>query len=174
MMHEMTIASLGLDKESKTPILFLHSVDSVDEADRKELAIWIGVMEASSIVFALQGIDFERPLTHDLFRNFLLDIAFSIAKIEVTDIIDNTFYAKIYFVSNEREFCVDARPSDAIAMALRFNAPIYVSEVVLGKAHAGSKIDIKKVEVADNSEEGKKWADYLANMTPDEFGKYKV
>ena len=83
---------------------------------------------------------------------------------------ENTFYARIYFLSKEGDFDMDARPSDAIALALRFEAPIYVADSVI----QSSKINTGEVEVADNSAEGKKWADYLENLSPEDFGKYKV
>lgn len=165
MMHEMTIASLSLDQESKVPIIVLQSSDG-----EKFLPIWIGVLEASSIVFALQEMEFERPLTHDLFKNFLTRMALKVSKIEVCDLKKNTFFAKIYFGSGENEFFMDARPSDAIAMAIRFKAPIYVDEAVLIKSARG----VEASEMADESDEGKKWAEYLEKLDPDDFGKYKL
>lgn len=165
MLHEMTIASLTIDPDSHTPIIVLKSDD-----EDKTLMIWIGVLEATSIIYALQGISFERPLTHDLFKNFLERMAFKITRIEINDLDNNTFYAKIYFTTGEKEFYMDARPSDAIAMAIRFNTSIYVDHEVIEKAKQGSE----KVEVADDSEEGKKWAEYLENLSQEDFGKYKV
>jgi hypothetical protein len=94
----------------------------------------------------------------------------SVVKVEVCDLKDNTFYARIYFVSKDKSFDIDARPSDAIALALRFKAPIYVEDSVMQK----SKISDGGAEALDTSEEGKKWADYLENLSPDDFGKYKV
>jgi hypothetical protein len=90
--------------------------------------------------------------------------------VEVCDLRDSTFFARIYFESQDGGFDMDARPSDAIALALRFNAPIYVDDKVMEK----SKINQEEVEVLDESEEGKKWAEYLENLSPEDFGKYKV
>jgi bifunctional DNase/RNase len=109
-------------------------------------------------------------MTHDLLKNFADNLQISIVKVEVCDLKDNTFYARIYFVSKDQSFDIDARPSDAIALALRFKAPIYVEDSVMQK----SKISDGEAEVVDTSEEGKKWADYLANLSSDDFGKYKV
>ena len=83
---------------------------------------------------------------------------------------ENTFYAEIHFASKERSFTMDARPSDAIALALRFHAPIFVDERVMEKSQAGKATG----EVLDDSEEGKKWAKYLEKLSPEDFGKYKV
>jgi bifunctional DNase/RNase len=142
-----------MDPASNTPIIILKSDD-----DEQAVPIWIGLLEATSIASALQNIKYDRPMTHDLLKNFADTLQFSIVKVEVCDLKDNTFYARIYFVSKDQSFDIDARPSDAIALALRFKAPIYVEDSVMQK----SKISDGEAEVADTSEEGKKWADYLA------------
>jgi bifunctional DNase/RNase len=154
-----------MDPASNTPIIILRS-----EKDDLAIPIWIGLLEATSIASALQEIKYDRPMTHDLFKNFSDTLQISIAKVEVCDLKDNTFFARIYFVSKDSNFDIDARPSDAIALALRFNAPIFVEDAVMQK----SKISGGEAEVVDTSEEGKKWADYLENLSPDDFGKYKV
>jgi hypothetical protein len=165
MLRKVNIAGLTMDPASNTPIIILKTED-----DEQAVPIWIGLLEATSIASALQNIKYERPMTHDLFKNFtqLLDI--SVSKVEVCDLRDNTFYARIHFVSKDRGFDIDARPSDAIALALRFDAPIFVEEAVI----QSSKARETDVEVADTSEEGKKWADYLEKLSSDDFGKYKV
>jgi hypothetical protein len=154
-----------MDPASNTPIIILKS-----EEDEQAVPIWIGLLEATSIASALQNIKYERPMTHDLLKNFADTLQISIVKVEVCDLKDNTFYARIYFVSKDKSFDIDARPSDAIALALRFKAPIYVEDSVMQK----SKISDGGAEALDTSEEGKKWADYLENLSPDDFGKYKV
>ncbi len=166
MLHEMTITALTIDPKSQTPVMILKPRDGSEE----ELLIWIGVLEATSIVYALQDIHFERPLTHDLFKNFLEKNLYQVTKIEICDLKENTFYAKIFFTVHEKEIFMDARPSDAIAMAVRFNAPIFASDHVLKSAGAGSE----SIEIADDSEQGKKWAEYLKNLSQEDFGKYKV
>ena len=154
-----------MDPASNTPIIILRS-----EKDDLAIPIWIGLLEATSIASALQDIKYDRPMTHDLFKNFSDTLQISIAKVEVCDLKENTFFARIYFVTKDSNFDIDARPSDAIALALRFNAPIFVEDAVMQK----SKISGGEAEVVDTSEEGKKWADYLENLSPDDFGKYKV
>jgi len=165
MLREVTISGLTIDPESNTPILILKPVDSEDM-----IPIWIGLLEATSIATALKKVEFDRPMTHDLFINFMDKLATTILKIEVCDLKDNTFFARIYFSAGEREFDMDARPSDAIAIATRCNAPIYVDDNVIQKF----KMDGKEFEAMDKSEEGKKWADYLTKLDPEDFGKYKV
>jgi bifunctional DNase/RNase len=164
-MRKVNIAGLTMDPASNTPIIILKTED-----DDQAIPIWIGLLEATSIASALQKIVYERPMTHDLFKNFteLLDI--SVTKVEVCELKDNTFYARIHFLSKEGDFDMDARPSDAIALALRYNAPIFVADAVI----QSSKMTDGEVEVADQSDEGKKWADYLENLSPEDFGKYKV
>jgi bifunctional DNase/RNase len=115
----VSIAGLTIDPASNTPIIILKS-EQTDQA----MPIWIGLLEATSIASALQKIKYERPMTHDLFKNFTDLMNISISKIEVCDLKDNTFFAKIYFISDEANFEMDARPSDAIALALRFDAKI--------------------------------------------------
>ncbi len=165
MLHEVSIAGLTMDPTSNTPIIILKLV-SGDQA----IPIWIGLLEATSIASALQDIKFDRPMTHDLFKIFVENIKMEVSKVEVCDIQDNTFYAKIYFISKENSFSIDARPSDAIAIALRFQAPIYVDDKVLEK----SQMVDADPEILIKSKEGEKWAEYLEKLSPEDFGKYKV
>lgn len=162
MLHKVSIASLTIDPASNTPIVVLKS-----DEDGQTVPIWIGLLEATSIVAILQGIKFDRPMTHDLFKNFLTLQDMSVSGVEVVDIQNNTFYARINFICRDKSFSMDARPSDAIALALRFKAPIYVEDKVLDKSGPVKG----QTEVLDNSEEGKKWAEYLENLSPDKFGK---
>jgi len=165
MLHKVSIAGLTMDPTSNTPIIILKSEES-----EQAVPIWIGLLEATSIASALQNVKFDRPMTHDLFKNFTDRLHIAVAKVEVCDLRDSTFFARIYFESQDGAFDMDARPSDAIALALRFNAPIYVDDKVMEK----SKVNQEEVEVLDESEEGKKWAEYLENLSPEDFGKYKV
>jgi bifunctional DNase/RNase len=165
MLHEVNIASMAIDPTSNTPIIILKSVKG-DQA----VPIWIGLLEATSIASALRDIKFDRPMTHDLFKNFIDNLEMEVSKVEVCDLKDNTFYARIYFVSKDKSFDMDARPSDAIAIALRFGAPIYVDDKIFDK----SQMVDGDYEVLNKSEDGKKWAEYLENLNPEDFGKYKV
>ncbi|RLC03163.1 MAG: bifunctional nuclease family protein [Deltaproteobacteria bacterium] len=165
MLHKVTIAGLTMDPASNTPIIILKS-----EKEDHAIPIWIGLLEATSIASALQKIEFDRPMTHDLFKNVAERLKADVTRIEVCDLKENTFFAKIYFESGDMSFDIDARPSDAIAIALRFGAPIYVDDKVVQRSKNGEA----QPEVLDESEEGKKWAEYLKNLSPEDFGKYKV
>ena len=165
MLHKVNIAGLAMDPASNTPIVILKT-----EGEEQTIPIWIGLLEATSIASAMKNITYDRPMTHDLFKNFMERLQIEISSVEICDIRSNTYYAEIAFQSKEGSFTMDARPSDAIAMALRFDAPLYVDDRVIEKS--GS--DDSEVEVLDNSEEGKKWAEYLEKLSPEDFGKYKV
>lgn len=165
MLHEVNIAGMTMDPTSNTPIIILKLVNG-----EQAIPIWIGLLEATSIASALRNIKFDRPMTHDLFKNFVESLNIDVAKVEVCDLKDNTFYAKIYFMSEDKNFSMDARPSDAIAIALRFQAPIYVDDKIIEKSQALETDG----EMLDQTEEGKKWAEYLENLSPEDFGKYKA
>jgi hypothetical protein len=109
-------------------------------------------------------------MTHDLYRNTLLKLGIEVSKIEICDLRDNTYFALIYLIRNKKEMTIDARPSDAIAIALRSDAPIYVDDQVIEKSKAmdlGAQEQIK-------TEEGKKWTEILESLKPEDFGKYKM
>ncbi len=165
MLHKANVAGLTMDPTSNTPIIILKT-----ESDDQAIPIWIGLLEATSIASVLQNVQFERPMTHDLFKNFSTHLNIRVTKVEVCDLRENTFYALIHFDSDTHSFTLDARPSDAIAIALRFSAPIFVDQKVIDKSKRGDG----DVEVLDQSEEGKKWAEYLEKLSPEDFGKYKV
>ena len=165
MLHEMKIGGLAMDPSSNAPILILNSVK-----EEFSIPIWIGLLEAASIASVLQNISFDRPMTHDLFKNFINKVDITVKRIEVCDLKDNTFYAKIYCSSADKEFILDARPSDAIALALRFDATIYVDDKVVDNL----KVKDGEYEIVDDSDQGKKWEEYLKNLSPEDFGKYKV
>ena len=167
MLRKVNIAGLTMDPNSNTPIILLKAEDSEDV-----VPIWIGLLEATSIASALQNIRFDRPMTHDLFRNFAEMLEIAVVRVEVCDLRDNTFFARIHFHDGEEEFDMDARPSDAIAIALRFGAPIFVDTRVIEKA--GPPVEGGGGEPIDRSEEGRKWAEYLEKLQPEDFGKYKV
>ena len=165
MLHKVSIAGLTIDPTSNTPIIILKT-----EEDDQAVPIWIGLLEATSIASVLKNVKFDRPMTHDLFKNFMDTVNVEVAHIEVCDIRENTYFAKIHCKSGDSSFTLDSRPSDAIAIALRFEAPIYVDEKVVEK----SKVIDGTADLMDETEEGKKWADSLEKLSDDEFGKYKV
>jgi bifunctional DNase/RNase len=165
MLHEMKVSGLTIDQVSNSPIVILKSLDG-----EYALPIWIGIMEATAIATELENVRFARPMTHDLFKNFMDLLKVSVAKVEVCDLKDNTFYAQIYFSLDDQSFNMDARPSDAIALALRAECPIFVDDEVLKKS---KQLDGES-DAWDKSEEGMKWKEYLEKLSPDDFGKYKM
>lgn len=154
----MKVSGIALDPFTNTPIVILK--DTVNE---KTLPIWIGFMEASSIAMELEKTPRIRPITHDLVKNLLEKLKFVVTKIEVTDLRDDTFYARIYLKRDKEEYSLDSRPSDAIAIALRTDSPIYVNEEVIEKS--------KKIEIDEDKE---KLSEMLENMPEGDFGKYKM
>ena len=142
---EMKVHRLVLDPNTNSPIVVLQ-----DEASGSLLPIWIGIFEAHSIAMKLEGMEPQRPMTHDLLRSFFDVTKSLVERIEVVDLVDNTYFARIYFSLNERAFALDSRPSDAIALALRAVAPIFVANHVLEK----SKIDPSEVQTVGAGDGG--------------------
>lgn len=162
MEIEMRIKGLVIDPISKMPIVVLEEI----EGDRM-LPIWIGVFEANAISLKMENIPTPRPLTHDLIKNVLQKLDASIEKIVVSDILDNTFYAYIYCRCNKGKIIkIDSRPSDAIALSLHMEAPIYVEEKIVEKAPS--------LKFNDKLEDSEKLKNWLENLRPEDFGKYKM
>ncbi len=161
----MVISGLTMDPVTNSPIVILKAVDG-DET----LPIWIGLLEATAIASEMEGIKFSRPMTHDLLKNMMDMVDVKVARIEVADLKDNTYYAVIHLKQGEKEMTLDARPSDALAISLRVKAPVFVAEEVIKQS---SRIDLKS-EPQDKSEKGKKWQEILESLNPDDFGKYKM
>jgi bifunctional DNase/RNase len=157
----MEIKGLMLDPSSNVPIVILKETDS-----QLFLPIWIGVFEANAIALRIEGVEPPRPMTHDLLRSALEQLGARVEKIVISDLRDNTFFALIHLRREESSITVDARPSDAIALALRANAPIYVLRTVMEKAQA---VDL--ATQATDEEKLKKW---LEQISPEELGKYTM
>lgn len=161
MLRPMFISEVAIDSLTKSPIVILREIDG----DRA-LPIWIGLFEANAIATELEGIRLSRPMTHDLLKNIMSLIGAKITSIEVCDLKDNVYYALIHIEYEGRETTIDARPSDALALSLRVDAPIFVSDDLIMRSR---HISIK-TEPQDKSEEGKKWQDILEKMDPEDFG----
>ncbi len=155
----MEVKALMMDPHSSAPIVILRN-----EEDSRILPIWIGISEANAIALKLEGIEPPRPMTHDLLVNMLGGVNCSIARVAINDLVDNTFFAQIVVQADNRELVVDSRPSDAIALALRAGAPIYVAETVLEKAMVD---DLR----SRDKERLKKW---LEEVDPEDLGKYTM
>jgi bifunctional DNase/RNase len=161
MQIEMTIKGLMVDPITNMPIIILR-----DEEGQRVLPIWVGIFEANAIALQIENIATPRPMTHDLLRNVIQDLNAAVQKVVVCDLKENTFYALIYVAVGSETVAIDARPSDAIALALRTRAPIFVEESVIDNAKS---IDFG-TERAD-SERLQKW---LESLDPEELGKYKM
>jgi hypothetical protein len=161
MEIEMRIKGLVVDPISKMPIVVLEDLKS-----ERMLPIWIGVFEANAIALRIENVSTPRPMTHDLIKNFLDKLDIAVEKIVVNDVRDNTFYALIYCRCQGQSIAIDSRPSDAIALSLRVNAPIFVEDEVVKKAHS-----LKFDENLEDSEKLRKW---LENLRPENLGKYKM
>ena len=158
-MHEMHIYGVSFDIVGKQPIVLLKTADG-----NKFLPIWIGHSEAAAILMKLQGASTPRPLTHDLVTSMLAELEARVTRITVTELRDNTFYASITIQQDGSEIEVDSRPSDAIALAVRAEAPIFADDRVIEE----SAIEFEGEEV--NEEEiVDEFRKFLDQVTPEEF-----
>ncbi len=166
MLIEMKVFGLAIDPITNTPIVILKDLE-----EKKAIPIWIGLFEASAIATELEKISFSRPMTHDLVNEMLKILDVEITKIVINDLRNNTFFAVIHLVKNAENITVDSRPSDAIALALRANAHIFVDEKVVEKS---MQMDFGK-KTADLSKYSKdKLEEFLESLSPEDFGKYKM
>lgn len=157
-MQKMSVHGVNLDIMTNQPVVILKDSDQ-----KKFLPIWIGQFEATAILMELQGVKPSRPLTHDLLKSTLDLMSFSVSKVVINDIQDGTFYAQIYLSNNGKSMSLDARPSDAIALAVRVNAPIFAEETVVKKASI----------VTEEGEEEivEKFRSFLDTVNPDDFSE---
>jgi bifunctional DNase/RNase len=150
-----------VDPITNMPIIILR-----DEAGQRVLPIWVGIFEANAIALQIENIPTPRPMTHDLLRNVIHDLKASVQKIVVSDLKENTFYALIYLLVKGETLAVDARPSDAIALALRTKAPIFVEETVIDNA--------KTIDFGAERGDSERLQKWLESLDPDDLGKYKM
>jgi bifunctional DNase/RNase len=161
MLVEMKVRGLALDPVSNMPIIILR-----DEDDKRSLPIWVGIFEANAIALQMENIATPRPMTHDLLRNVITDLEGSVDRVVVSDLKDNTFYAIIHLTVRGERVVIDARPSDAIALALRTRSPILVEETVIDNA--------KTVDFASERADSDQLQKWLESLDPEELGKYKM
>jgi bifunctional DNase/RNase len=161
-MHRMDIYGVSFDLVGKQPIVLLKTAEG-----NKFLPIWIGHAEAAAILMKLQSQSAPRPMTHDLMTDILEQLDAQLVKITVTELRENTFYAQITVVRDGQEIEVDSRPSDAIALAIRAEAPIYAAERVIEE----SAIEFEGEEVNEEQLEAEvsKFRSFLEDVTPDQF-----
>ena len=161
MLIEMTIKGLTVDPVTNMPTVILHDVD-----DKRILPIWVGVFEANAIALQIENVHTPRPMTHDLLRNVIHDLQASVERVVVSDVKDNTFFAHIHLDTLAGKVAVDARPSDAIALALRTRSPIWVEESVIENA--------KTIDASTAKVDGERLHQWLESLDPDDLGKYKM
>jgi bifunctional DNase/RNase len=161
MQIEMTIKGLMVDPITNMPIIILRDKDG-----QRVLPIWVGVFEANAIALQIENVTTPRPMTHDLLKNVIQDLKARIQKIVVSDLKENTFYALIYLDTDGETVAIDARPSDAIALALRAHAPIFVEDAVIASA--------KTVDFVPEKGDAERLQKWLESLDPDELGKYKM
>jgi hypothetical protein len=161
MLIRMQIKGLMIDPITNMPIVILKDTDT-----NAVLPIWVGIFEANAIMLKIENIETPRPMTHDLIQNILSNMNAKVEKVVVTTLKNNTYYALIFLNLNGKTIEIDSRPSDAIALALRTESPIYVEESVIEQAR---NFDISS-DISD-SEKIKKW---FENLDPQDFSKYKM
>jgi len=166
MWVEMKVKQLALDPLSNMPMIVLR-----DEEEKRSLPIWVGLAEANAIALELEKIPTARPMTHDLIRNILESVGARVSKVVVNDLKENTFYAVIHLRLGANDLTVDSRPSDAIALALRVDAPIYVDEEVLNKAESVEVKVAKEPESTGKPDDPARIKEWLESIKPGDFDK---
>ena len=161
---EFKIKGLMMDPLTNSPIVVLQ-----EAASDTLLPIWVGIFEANAIALQIEKVDTPRPMTHDLIKGLLNHLNVTVTKIVVTELKDNTFYALIFLKADGKTVTVDSRPSDAIALALRTDSPIYVTDDVLSKSSSASSTTLSAER--SSPEDIRKW---LENLNPEDLGKYKM
>ncbi len=157
-MFEMVVHGVTLDPVSQMPIVVLKSKEEEDII----LPIWIGIFEADSILREIQKVEPPRPMTYELMKNLILQMGGVVDKVVISDLRDSTYYAEIHIIQGNNLLVIDSRPSDAINLALRFSAPIFVEESVIEKS---------KVPKPEEDVEKEKLKEWLENIKPEDFEK---
>jgi uncharacterized protein len=161
MEVEMKIRGLMMDPVTNNPIVVLKDVNGT-----AILPIWVGIYEANAIALEIEKVATPRPMTHDLIRNLLFGLEAGVKKVVVSELKEDTFYAVIWLERNGELISIDSRPSDALAVALRLDCPIYVEDVVLKTSK-----DATALAEAGNNQEVRRW---LENLSDEDLGRYKM
>jgi bifunctional DNase/RNase len=161
MQIEMTIKGLIVDPITEMPIIILR-----DKEGQRVLPIWVGRAEANAIQLQIENVAPPRPMTHDLLRNVIHDLKAEIRKVVVSDLKENTFYALIHLEVHGEPLAIDARPSDAIALALRARAPIFVEDRIVDSS--------KSIDLPPERGDAERLQKWLESLDPEDMGKYKM
>ena len=171
-MQRMDIYGVSFDLVGKQPIVLLKTAEG-----NKFLPIWIGHAEAAAILMRIQGAQTPRPMTHDLVTDMLGQLDAEVVRVAVTDLRDNTFYAVVTVQQNGSEIEVDSRPSDAIALAVRAEAPIFVADEVIEESaiefegEEGEAPDVSQMTPEQQAQLKEQFREFLENVTPDQFAE---
>jgi bifunctional DNase/RNase len=164
-MREVRLIGVRVDMRSRSPVVFLQ-----EEATRRSLPIFIGAAEATAIAFAVENTPVPRPMSHDLFRNVVMALGATLERVVITEIRDGTYYADLCFNQNGRTTIVSARPSDAIALAVRTESPIFVEDDLLDTAGLLlEEVEIDEDEVEPDETVVDEFLDFLDTVRPEDF-----
>jgi len=156
MLVEVKIGALIMDPNTNTPIVVLKGIDS-----EVILPIWVGAFEANAIALEIEKVAPQRPMTHDLLRNIIIECGYKALRVVITDLLENTFYALLELTDkNGKLLSLDARPSDAIALALRLDCPIFVKQEVLDTSSISQQSD-QTVDLDQNIQPVEDWPDFI-------------
>lgn len=161
------VYAVATEQEKDMPVIILMELNG-----RRALPIWVGLLEAAAVASVLENVTFPRPMTHDLLTNILEKMGGTVGHIEITELKDDTYYAEVHIEHSGESFVLDARPSDAIAVALRTEASIFINEKVFEKARFVVKIENNQVEITPRAS-AKSWQELLEHLNPESF-KYKM
>lgn len=163
-MIEVTVAHLGLDRATNTPVVILQEKDG-----SRVLPIWIGAAEASAIAMELAGVKFSRPLTHDLVKQIIVGLGGKLRRVLITQVKENTYFAELHLHRDDHVVQIDARPSDSIAVALRLKAPIFTDEDLLELTSIDT---VEPMTPPPDQADPESLRKYLEDMDPEDFGKF--
>jgi bifunctional DNase/RNase len=160
---ELQLVGVRVELPTNQPIVLLK-----EREGERYLPIWIGPVEATAIALGMQGIETQRPMTHDLMRDLLQNLSISVERIVITELRDGTFFAEIQMSQNGDAVAVSSRPSDALALAVRMNLEIFANEDVLDEASIAVKDDDEEVE-KDVTQEVERFREFLEHVSPEDF-----
>lgn len=163
-MIRVTVAQLGIDRNTNSPVVILQEVDG-----ERSLPIWIGASEAQAIAMALQGVKPQRPMTHDLLKDLLLGLGGELRRVQIISLRDDTYFAELQLAQHGEIVQVDARPSDSIALALRCSAPIYTTDELLDRGPPSGETPPRDGH-PDAAEALRR---YLEQLDPQDFGRFQ-
>ncbi|MFH1145040.1 MAG: bifunctional nuclease family protein [Candidatus Eisenbacteria bacterium] len=168
MLVEVVVWTLAVDQKNRVPVVILKDISG-----ERKLPIWIGHQEASVIAMELAERKFQRPLTHDLLNSMIKGLGARVQRVEISDLVENTFYAKIYVDSGNEVLCVDARPSDSIALALKAKARIYVDPKLFSSELDSLLAETGGAADEDDEQRAEELKEFIEKLDPKDFGRFR-